>query len=78
MSQSRKVHRNILFGQIDVLISRLVRKSENKKPSMKPVYSYWAYILDISEEMRMFCKKTKSESGVPGLWKRSSREKRMH
>ncbi|EEG5674233.1 hypothetical protein G3G77_004168 [Salmonella enterica] len=63
MSQRRKVHSNDLAGQIDVLISRLVQKPGNKSRSRKQVYGFRAYILDISAEMRLFCKKNRISIG---------------
>lgn len=69
MSQRRKVHRDNLAGQLDLLISRLVQKSGSKSRSRRQIYGFRVYILDISEEMRLFCRKKRSVSDMPALWR---------
>ncbi|EHP5747693.1 hypothetical protein QAA20_004779 [Salmonella enterica] len=63
MSQRRKVHSDSLTGQLDILISRLVQKSGGKSCFRKQIYGFRVYILDISEEMRLFCKKNRISIG---------------
>ncbi|EAA8667733.1 hypothetical protein R545_25595 [Salmonella enterica subsp. diarizonae serovar Rough:r:z] len=63
MSQRRKVHSNSLAGQLDILISRLAQKSGNKSCSRRQIYGFRVYILDISEEMKLFCKKNRISIG---------------
>ncbi|EHE1282167.1 TPA: hypothetical protein PAP86_004248 [Salmonella enterica] len=63
MSQRRKVHSDSLAGQLDLLISRLVQKSGGQSRSRRQIYGFRVYILDISEEMRVFCRKKKISIG---------------
>ncbi|EJB3895865.1 hypothetical protein ACQSET_22340 [Salmonella enterica] len=63
MSQRRKVHSDNLAGQLDLLISRLVQKSGGKSRSRRQIYGFRVYILDISEEMRLFCRKKRISIG---------------
>ncbi|EHV3449317.1 hypothetical protein K0M85_003119 [Salmonella enterica] len=62
MSQRRKVHSDSLAGQLDILISRLAQKSGNKSRS-RQIYGFRVYILDISDEMSLFCKKNRISIG---------------
>ncbi|ECD6340843.1 hypothetical protein E2M60_05175 [Salmonella enterica subsp. enterica serovar Newport] len=63
MSQRKKVHSDSLAGQLDILISRLVQKSAGKCRSRRQIYGFRVYILDINEEMRMFCRKERISIG---------------
>ncbi|EAA9295831.1 hypothetical protein E2G82_23125 [Salmonella enterica subsp. enterica serovar Ramatgan] len=63
MSQRRKVHSDSSAGQLDILISRLVHKSAGKSRSRRQIYGFRVYILDISEEMRLFCRKKRISIG---------------
>ncbi|EBJ2068794.1 hypothetical protein DP590_07375 [Salmonella enterica] len=63
MSQRKKVHSDNLTGQLDILISRLAHKSAGKIRSRKQIFGFRLYILDISDEMRLFCKKNRISIG---------------
>lgn len=57
MNQRKIFHSDSLSEHLDVLISRLAQKSEKKTLSRYPVYGFRVYILDISEDMRVFCRR---------------------
>ncbi|EBX1769706.1 hypothetical protein JS958_002719 [Salmonella enterica subsp. enterica serovar Infantis] len=63
MSRKKKVHSDSLAGQLDVLISLLVQKSVGRSRSRRQIYGFRVYILDISDEMRLFCKKNRISIG---------------
>ncbi|EBS4547766.1 hypothetical protein J9N36_004428 [Salmonella enterica] len=63
MSQRRKLNSDNLAGPLDILISQLVQNSGGKRRSRKQIYGFRVYILDISEEMRLFCRKKRISIG---------------
>ncbi|EBW7863475.1 hypothetical protein DQJ67_04845 [Salmonella enterica subsp. enterica serovar Newport] len=63
MSKGRKVQSESLAGQLDILISRLAQKSGDKSRSRRQIYGFRVYTLDISEEMKLFCKKNRISIG---------------